>query len=76
MRTHGSVDEKLKEIGPQHIPIVIVIGGAILAGHHQTANAAVAKQRLIDCEVGQVGFDRGAFLRVQRLAGFESVESR
>jgi hypothetical protein len=74
MGAHGAVDQQLQQIGPQHVPVVIVVLLALVTAHHQTANSLVRQQCFIDCKVGEVGLDRGAFLRVQRLAGFQSVE--
>jgi hypothetical protein len=47
---------------------------AFVAADHQAANALVGQQSLIDREIGQVGLDSDALLRVQWLAGLDRVE--
>ena len=75
MRTYAAVGQKLKKVGAQHIPVVVVVLVAVVAAHHQTADALVRQQGLIDREVGQVRFDSGTFLGIQRLAGLKRIQS-
>jgi len=74
VRTDSAIDEKLKKVGAQHIPVVIMVLLTLVAAHHQTANPAMGQQRLVDREVCEVGLDRRALLRIQRLTGLQSVE--
>lgn len=76
MRAHRAVDEELKQVGAQHVPVVVMVLVAVIAAHHQAADALACQQRLVDGEVSEVGFDGGAFLRVQRLARLQSVQRR
>ena len=76
MRTDRAVNKKLKKVGAQHIPVVIVVGVAFVAAHHKAADAAMGQQCLVHRQVGQIGFDRGALLGIQRLAGLQRVQSR
>ena len=76
MRAHGAVDQELKQVGPQHIPVVVVVFLAFVAAHHQAADSPAGQQGFVDGQIGQVGLDRDTFLRVQRLAGLECVKLR
>lgn len=76
MGPHCSVDQKLKQVGAQHVPVVVVVLVALIAADHQTAEPPVGEQCFVDREIGQIGLHRGAFLRVQWLAGFQSVQRR
>jgi hypothetical protein len=53
-----------------------MLGVAVVAAHHQTADAFAGQQSLIDREVGEVGFHGDALLGIQRLTGLECVQSR
>jgi len=48
MRPHCSVDQKLKQVGAQHVPVVVAILVAIIAADHQAADSPVGKQCLVD----------------------------
>ncbi len=76
MRAHGAVDEQLQQVGAQHVPVVVVVLLTFVAAHHQATNTFVCQQGLVDRKVGEVGLDRGALLRIQRLARFEGVKRR
>ena len=76
MRTHCAVDQKLKKVGAQHVPVVIVVGVAVIAAHHQTADATVGQERLVDREICQIGLHRGTLLRIEWLAGLKGIKSR
>ena len=76
MGAHGAVDQQLQQVGAQHIPVVVVVLLAFVAGHHQAANSFVRQQCLVNRQVGEIGLDRGPLLRVQRLAGLDFVERR
>jgi hypothetical protein len=49
---------------------------AFVAADHQTANSLVRQQRLVHRQVGEIGFDRGPLLRIQRLARLERIKRR
>jgi hypothetical protein len=74
MRPHGAVDQQLQQIGPQHVPVVIVVLLAFITADHKSANSLVRQQRFVYRQIGQVGLHRGALLRVKWLPGFEGVE--
>lgn len=76
MRTNGAIDQQLKQVCPQHVPVVVVLLLAVLAGNHEAAHPTVDKQCLVDGKVGKVLFDRVAFLGVQGLTGLQGVERR
>ena len=74
MRAHGAVDQKLKKIGAQHIPVVVVVGVALVAADHEATDAALGQECLVYREVGQVGFDGGALLGIKGLTGLKRIE--
>ena len=76
MRADRAVDQQLQQVRAQHVPVVIVVLLAFVAAHHQTANSLVRQQCLVDRQIGEIGFDGDALLRVQRLARLERVERR
>jgi len=76
MRAHGAVDQQLQQVGTQHVPVVIVVLLALVAADHQAANTLGRQQSLVNSQVGKVGFDRHPLLRIQRLAGLDSIQRR
>ena len=68
--------EQLQQVGAQHVPVVIVVLLALVAADHEAANSLVRQQCFVDGEVCQIGFDSGAFLRVQRLPRLQGIERR
>lgn len=72
----GAVDKELQQIGPQHVPIVVVVLLTFVAADDETANSLVRQQRFVHREIGEVGFDRRPLVRIQRLARLDGVERR
>lgn len=73
--THGSVDEQLQEVGPKHVPVVVVVLLAVLAAHDETTYSSVSEKCLVHGEVSKIFFDGEPFLRVEWLSGLDRVES-
>ena len=76
MRADGAVDQQLQQVGAQHVPVVVVVLLAFVAAHHQAANSLVRQQCFVDGQIGEIGLDRGALLRIQRLARLDRVQRR
>lgn len=74
MWPYCAVDQKLKQVGAQHIPVVVVILVAVVTAHHQAADSPVGQQCFVDREIGQIGFHSCALVRVQGLAGLQSLQ--
>jgi hypothetical protein len=49
---------------------------AFVTAHLETANSLVRQQRFVHRQIGEIGFDRGPLLRVQRLARLECIKRR
>ena len=76
MRTNGAIEQKLKQVGAQHVPVVIVVLAAVVAAHHETSDTAMRQQRLVDREIAEIGLHRRALIGVQWLAGLKRVQCR
>lgn len=74
MRAHGAVDEELQQVRAQHVPVVIVILFAVVAADDESADPAMAEQRLVHSEVGEILFDCQSLVWIERLAGLQFVE--
>jgi len=71
-----AVGQQLQQVGAQHVPVVVVILLAFVAGDHQAADPSVREQCLVDGQIGKIGLHRHPLLRVQRLRGLDVVEQR
>lgn len=76
MRPHRALDEELKQVGAQHVPVVVVVLLAVFADHHQTPHTVRCQQCLIDREIGQILFDRHPFGGIERRARLEGIQRR
>ena len=76
VRADGAVDQQLQQVGPQHVPVVIVVLLTLVAAHHESANSLVRQQGLVNRQVGQVGLDRHSLLLIQGLSRLDGVQRR
>ena len=76
VRTNRAVDQKLQQVGAQHVPVVVVIFLAVVADHDEAANSPVGEQRLVDGEIGEILLDREPFALVQGDAGLHRIQHR
>jgi hypothetical protein len=71
----GAVHEELEEVGPEHVPVVIVILLTVFTAHDEATNPAMGQQSLVYGEVGQVFLHSESLVGVEWLARFDRIES-
>lgn len=76
MRPNRAVDEELKQVCPQHVPVVVVVLLAVLAAHHEAADATMSEESLVYGEVSEIFLDCLPFLGVEWLTRLDGIECR
>lgn len=74
VRPDGAVDEKLDQVGAQHVPVVVMVLAAVLAHDDQAAYTAIGQQGLVECEIGEILLDREPLVLVQRDTRLHAVQ--